>query len=201
MNTIITNEEIKRFVIESNTIEEIHQLAGHPLVDDHMEAVRFALEAVRRRELPDPRSIHKILLRSEPLKNPGEYRTCDGQTIGRNTTPSPDLIPSLMAGLLKLVLEGPKPGTNVEEWIWNTHCEFECIHPFVDGNGRVGRIWMNAIRVIHGLPWLTIFASDLDRRVYSHRINVFRWEHYRQYAAEDPVYDDCGHVETIFEAN
>jgi Fic family protein len=41
---------------------------------------------------------------------------------------------------------------------------FERIHPFRDGNGRVGRIIMNAQRLQAGLPILIIPASE--RRLY-----------------------------------
>ena len=41
------------------------------------------------------------------------------------------------------------------------HNQFENIHPFQDGNGRVGRILMNNILIKHGLPPVNI---DLNKR-------------------------------------
>jgi len=40
------------------------------------------------------------------------------------------------------------------------HIHFEKIHPFVDGNGRMGRILMNWQRVKVGLQPLIIWASE-----------------------------------------
>ena len=42
------------------------------------------------------------------------------------------------------------------------HNQFENIHPFKDGNGRVGRILLNNILIKHGLPPINI---DFRNRV------------------------------------
>jgi Fic family protein len=44
---------------------------------------------------------------------------------------------------------------------------FEQIHPFPDGNGRVGRILMNFILVGHGLPNIEIKGSDKNKKIYT----------------------------------
>lgn len=40
------------------------------------------------------------------------------------------------------------------------HAKFENIHPFADGNGRVGRLMMNYLLIIHDYPPLIIFEED-----------------------------------------
>lgn len=47
-----------------------------------------------------------------------------------------------------------------EETIKAAHIKFEWIHPFVDGNGRTGRMIMNWQRVKAGMEPLTIFAAE-----------------------------------------
>ena len=44
--------------------------------------------------------------------------------------------------------------------ITENHVKFESIHPFVDGNGRTGRLLMNWIRIKIGLPILVIKESE-----------------------------------------
>ena len=40
------------------------------------------------------------------------------------------------------------------------HAKLENIHPFSDGNGRVGRLMMNYFLIIHNYPPIIIFEED-----------------------------------------
>lgn len=51
------------------------------------------------------------------------------------------------------------------------HLSFENIHPFADGNGRVGRTLINYILLVHGMPPVIIF--DEDRETYYMALAVF----------------------------
>ncbi len=47
------------------------------------------------------------------------------------------------------------------------HAFFENIHPFSDGNGRIGRVLLNFILIAHGLPAVAIKGvSEKDRNTY-----------------------------------
>ncbi len=52
-----------------------------------------------------------------------------------------------------------------ERQIKNDHIRFEEIHPFVDGNGRVGRMLLNWQRIKNGFP-LEIFLESKKREYY-----------------------------------
>lgn len=51
------------------------------------------------------------------------------------------------------------------------HAKFENIHPFSDGNGRVGRLLMNYILLIHNHPPITIHEED--RKGYYNALEKF----------------------------
>lgn len=50
--------------------------------------------------------------------------------------------------------------SNDEESIKGNHCFYEAIHPFLDGNGRSGRLFMNWQRIKVGLPILIIKEKE-----------------------------------------
>ena len=49
------------------------------------------------------------------------------------------------------------------EALAETHCRFEQIHPFLDGNGRAGRLILNLILVRLGYPPAIIYKRDRTR--------------------------------------
>ena len=65
--------------------------------------------------------------------------------------PPADRVPSLIADLLNWVKK-----TKVHPLIRSCvfHYEFEFIHPFADGNGRMGRMWQTLLL----MQWKPIFA-------------------------------------------
>lgn len=80
-------------------------------------------------------------------RNPGELRSIQnfigpsGCTINNATfiPPEPQLVPEYMNNLEKYINE-PEDNLNELIRIAIIHAQFETIHPFLDGNGRIGRI-------------------------------------------------------------
>lgn len=89
-------------------------------------------------------------------KDPGEYRRIPnwigpvGSTIetARFVPPGADRIESAMAGW-EAYVHADAPDRLVQLAV--VHAEFEAIHPFLDGNGRIGRLIIPLFLYTHGL--------------------------------------------------
>ncbi len=71
----------------------------------------------------------------------------------------PQYVPPLVEELLKWTEDSPLPML-IKSCVF--HYEFEVIHPFADGNGRIGRLWhtlllSDGIRCLHGFRWSLLF--------------------------------------------
>lgn len=74
--------------------------------------------------------------------------------VGAHVGANPDFVPKLMDELLKNYRESD--GRYFLETIARFHAEFETIHPFNDGNGRLGRVLINQQLMELGYPPIII---------------------------------------------
>jgi len=101
------------------------------------------------------RKIHEILM-NEVLRNPGEYRNIQVGIEQVDYAPPPAiLVPEEMRALIGWYRRNKKD-QNPFELAVLLHTKFEMIHPFVDGNGRVGRALMNLVLERAGYPTLCL---------------------------------------------
>ena len=90
-------------------------------------------------------SAHKVLMKGL-VKNAGRFRTSSvGIVKGEYVThiaPAGDMVYGLMADLFKYLKDEDELPL-IKSCVF--HYEFEFIHPFSDGNGRMGRLWQTLI--------------------------------------------------------
>jgi Fic family protein len=75
----------------------------------------------------------------------------------RHIPPNPKKIPDLIGGLERFAAR--KNLLPVARALL-VHLEFVTIHPFFDGNGRLGRLLMNHVLLSAGMPWVTIRSDE-----------------------------------------
>ncbi len=95
--------------------------------------------------------LHKKLLTSIDNSIAGRWRSGkEWVRVGNHLGANPLFVPSLME---ELVAEyNNDTGAYFLDKIAHFHAEFETIHPFVDGNGRMGRLLINLQLMQLGLP-------------------------------------------------
>jgi len=109
------------------------------------------------------KEIHSLVLMNDAA-NRGAYRNVPVQIVGAETTPPQSyLVPVQMK---TLIAEYPDMLKNMHiiEAVAAFHLRFENIHPFIDGNGRTGRLVMNFELMKAGL--LPVNIKFADRRKY-----------------------------------
>ena len=109
------------------------------------------------------KEIHSLVLMNDTL-NKGVYRSMPVAIVGAaHKPPQPYLVPVQMEALIA-DYEGMKRDMHIIEAITEFHLRFEGIHPFIDGNGRTGRLILNLELIKAGL--LPVNIRFADRRKY-----------------------------------
>ncbi len=142
--TQATLEDILDPLLDANANRDVADVVNY------IKATEFAIKRLRSLSLCNRllRETHAVLMEGVrgQEKNPGEFRRSQNWIGGQGSTlknaryipPAPDDMQAAMSDLEKYIHADDETDVLIRAAL--IHYQFETIHPFLDGNGRVGRL-------------------------------------------------------------
>ncbi len=161
-NTLTLQETA--LVLEGVTINK-KPLKDHLEIIGHKEAFDWVIEMLKSKAKISQcftKEIHSLVLMNKK-KDAGVYRKVPVCINGAShTPPQPYLIESQMEELMENYPKIKKT-KHIIEAVSLLHIIFEGIHPFIDGNGRTGRLLINYELMLSGYPPIDIKYKDVKK--------------------------------------
>lgn len=172
----------------------------------YIAAMNRGIEAIATGRLPLCNrllsEVHTLLLRTGRGRDraPGEFRRSQNWIGGTRPTnaryvppPWPE-VARLMSDLEKFLHDDPEPAPILVKAAL-AHAQFETIHPFLDGNGRLGRLLITLLLVSEGvlqrpLLYLSLYLKQNRDTYYDHLQRVRTegtWEDWLRFFLEGVV--------------
>ncbi|MCL2812136.1 MAG: Fic family protein [Clostridia bacterium] len=146
--------------IAEKSVREHLEAIGHKDAFEYMVSLADANAPLTERVIKE---LHTLVLINDAA-NRGVYRRVPVAIVGASQTPpQPYLVPVQMETLIA-DYEGILRNKHIIQVVAEFHLRFESIHPFIDGNGRTGRLLLNLELIKAGL--LPVNIKFADRRKY-----------------------------------
>ncbi len=181
-NTLVLRE-VEQLLREGRAVGS-KELAEYLEVEGYAKAAQWVYaqaidqstswSAGERINLTELRQVHRLVVEPAWLhappdelhsrEGPGSFRQHDIRPFTGGMTPPPfPEVPALVTDWLRDVNSGPHDGQHLMLFVADVHARLERIHPFRDGNGRVGRLATNLLLVRHGYPPAVVYKRDRTR--------------------------------------
>lgn len=169
-NTLTLKETalvLEGITIDKKPLKEHLEAVGHRDAFIYVEQLISKKVSISERVIKD---IHSLVLMDRP-EDKGVYRRIPVKITGaQHEPPQPYLVPIQMERLLRNQKEIKR---HTIENAALFHLDFEGIHPFIDGNGRTGRLILNLMLMQEGFPPIDVKFAD-RKRYYSCFDNYYK---------------------------
>ena len=152
---ILLQIDLDRYITEREIFEAKNLARVVIYIDKRAKEQELTLEVIL--------SLHKMLISNIRDDVAGRFRADDEYVrVGNHIAPHPKEV----AGRLEKMLAGYNAASheNIIKRIAKLHLTFEHTHPFVDGNGRIGRVINNYLLIREG--FVPINIKFIDRKKY-----------------------------------
>ncbi|WP_303839703.1 Fic family protein [Selenomonas ruminantium] len=161
----LTQDETKSILIDgyiprAMNLRELNEVINYK---GFMQFIRDNLEDLPPLSLELIKKIHFLLCQNAIDGVAGTFKTIPNMIIGASFTPTQPymVITELQEWILNLEAQlEPPEKEGIIEAICRQHIAFERIHPFSDGNGRVGRALMVYICLQKGIAPIVVTKED-----------------------------------------
>lgn len=169
-NTLTLQETA--MVLEGVTIDQ-KPLKEHLEIIGHRDAFKYVESLVSQKQDFSEyiiKSIHSLVL-MDRAEDRGVYRRIPVRIMGAfHEPPQPYMVEPMMNDLIVNHTDR-KSRMHIIEAVALFHLDFEGIHPFIDGNGRTGRLLINLELMQNGYPAIDIKFTD--RRKYYQAFDAY----------------------------
>jgi len=158
----LTEDETAAVIFRNETIAN-KNLIEHIEAKNHQTAIKFLFPYLKKAKINENLilKLHSLLMNGI-IDNAGRYRQHGVRIVGSNVPTAHYLkVQELMITLVKDI---NKKQTDIIEHATVIHSRFEQIHPFSDGNGRIGRLILVAMLLLNDLPPAVIKVKE--KRLY-----------------------------------
>lgn len=156
-NTLTLRETdlvLRGLTINQKPLKDHMEAIGHREAFQYVQSLVAEGQPLTERVIKD---IHHLVL-SDKKDDRGTYRKVPVRIMGASNEPAqPYMIRPMMEQLLERDVSSHD---NIVAKLARFHLEFESIHPFIDGNGRTGRLLVNLELMKAGYPPIDIKFTD-----------------------------------------
>ena len=143
-------------------------LKEHEEVKGQEYAINFLKEIIKRNELLSLRLIREFhsLVLNDDIENRDKFKQSNNEILGAGFETTPYYLVEEKLTELIDKYNSNKVDDSLVTKVSHFHADFEKIHPFIDGNGRTGRLLLNLELMKNGYP-ITVIRNEEREEYYT----------------------------------